>query len=67
MVRAGVRPAISELVHGHIIHGVEGVYDRYSDFDEKREALEKLAAMVEGIINRASVVPANGRQEEVRP
>lgn len=51
MVRAGVRPDISERVLGHVISGVEGVYDRYSYLDEKRDALEKLAAMVERILN----------------
>ncbi len=30
MVRAGVRPDISERVLGHVIGGVEGVYDRHS-------------------------------------
>jgi integrase len=56
MVRAGVRPDISERVLGHVIAGVEGVYDRHSYLDEKREALERLAAMVESILNPA---PAN--------
>jgi integrase len=49
MVRAGVRPDISERVLGHAIKGVEGTYDRHSYADEKRDALEKLAAMIEGI------------------
>jgi integrase len=58
MVRAGVRPDISERVLGHVIAGVEGTYDRHSYADEKRDALEKLAAMVERIANPppASVV-----------
>jgi integrase len=47
----GVRPHISERVLGHRIAGVEGVYDRYSYLDEKRVALEKLAAMLERIVN----------------
>jgi len=51
MVRAGVRPDISERVLGHVIAGVEGTYDRYSYADEKRDALEKLAAMVGRILN----------------
>lgn len=51
MVRAGVRPDISERVLGHVIPGVEGTYDRHSYADEKRDALEKLAAMVERILN----------------
>jgi integrase len=50
MVRAGVRPDISERVLGHVIAGVEGTYDRHSYADEKRDALEKLAAMIERIL-----------------
>ena len=50
MVRAGVRPDISERVLGHVIAGVEGTYDRHSYADEKRDALEKLAT----IVNRMS-------------
>jgi integrase len=51
MARAGVRPDISERVLGHVIAGVEGTYDRHSYSDEKRDALEKLAAIVERIVN----------------
>jgi integrase len=51
MARAGVRPDISERVLGHVIAGVEGIYDRHSYADEKRDALEKLAAQVERILN----------------
>jgi integrase len=51
MARAGVRPDISERVLGHIIAGVEGTYDRHSYADEKRDALEKLASMIERILS----------------
>ena len=51
MARAGVRPDISERVLGHAIAGVEGIYDRHSYADEKRDALEKLAEMVDRILN----------------
>jgi integrase len=63
MARAGVRPDISERVLGHVIAGVEGVYDRHSYLDEKRDALEKLAAMIERILSPTpeNVVPL--RQE----
>jgi integrase len=50
MVRAGVRPDISERVLGHVIAGVEGTYDRHSYAEEKRDALEKLAAMIERML-----------------
>jgi integrase len=64
MVRAGVRPDISERVLGHVIAGVEGTYDRHSYADEKRDALEKLAAMIERIINppSSSVVALDERR-----
>ncbi len=51
MVRSGVRPDISERVLGHVIAGVEGTYDRHSYADEKREALEKLAAIIDRVLN----------------
>jgi integrase len=51
MARAGVRPDISERVLGHVITGVEGTYDRHSYADEKRDALEELAAMIDRILN----------------
>ena len=50
MVRAGVRPDISERVLGHVIRGVEATYDRHSYADEKRDALEKLAAIIDSIV-----------------
>jgi integrase len=51
MARAGVRPDISERVLGHVIAGVEGTYDRHSYADEKRDALEKLAELVQRILS----------------
>jgi integrase len=68
MARAGVRPDISERVLGHVIPGVEGVYDRHSYLDEKREALERLATTVERILNPipANILPFDERRQEVR-
>ncbi len=50
MSRAGVRPDISERVLGHIIGGVEGVYDRYEYITEKRHALGALASLLKQIV-----------------
>lgn len=50
MSRAGVRPDISERVLGHVIPGVEGVYDHHDYVQEKRHALEALAASIERIM-----------------
>ncbi len=54
MIRAGVRPDISERVLSHTIPGVEGVYDRWGYLPEKLEALAKLAALIERIVNPLS-------------
>ena len=51
MQRAGVEPHISERVLGHIIPGVEGVYDRNPYLPQKRDALERLAAEIRRILS----------------
>ncbi len=50
---AGLRiaPDIAERVVGHVIGGVRGVYDRHAYADEKREALERWAAHLAGIVH----------------
>ena len=50
MQRAGVEPHVSERVLGHIIPGVEGVYDQYGYVPQKRDALERLAAEIGRIL-----------------
>jgi integrase len=60
MTRAGVRPDISERVLGHVIAGVEGVYDRHSYANEKRDALERLAHEIQKIV-RSSPKENNDR------
>jgi integrase len=58
LARAGVRPDVAERVMGHAIAGVEGVYDRHSYWDEKADALKRLASLVDGIVNpRDNVLP----------
>ena len=49
--RAGVRPDIGERVLGHVQKGVEGVYDKFEYREEKADALQRLAALIETIIN----------------
>jgi integrase len=51
MARAQVPPDHAERVLGHVISGVRGVYDRHQYADEKRDALEKLGALVERILH----------------
>jgi integrase len=51
MSRAGVRPDIAERVLGHAVAGVVGVYDRHAYLDEKADALQRLAKLIEHIVN----------------
>ncbi len=51
MARAGVRPDVGERVLGHVLTGVEGIYDRHSYRDEKADALRRLAGLIEMILN----------------
>jgi integrase len=51
MSRAGVDSDVAERCLGHTIAGVRGTYDRYKYLEEKREAFETLAGMVETILN----------------
>jgi integrase len=54
MSRAGVRPDIAERVLGHAVGGVEGIYDRHHYRDEMADALRRLAALIECIVNPPS-------------
>jgi integrase len=51
LARAGVRDDIAERCLGHVIKGVEKVYNRYAYLEEKRAAFEALAALVSRILN----------------
>jgi integrase len=51
MSRAGVQSEHAERVLGHVIGGVEGIYDRHTYDAEKADALRKLAALIERIVN----------------
>jgi integrase len=51
LARAGVRDDIAERCLGHVIKGVEKVYNRYAYLDEKRIAFEALASLVSRILN----------------
>jgi integrase len=50
MSRAGVPNDHAERCPGHVIGGVRGVYDRHEYLDEKRQAYEKLATLIAGIV-----------------
>ena len=58
MARAGVSSEHAEKVMGHVVGGIEGVYDRHAYRDEKADALQRLAALIEGIVHpRDNVTP----------
>lgn len=61
--RAGVLPHVAERVLGHVIKGVEGIYDRHAYDQEKADALLKLANLIERIVNPTeNVVPFERKQ-----
>jgi integrase len=59
MSRAKVSSKDAERVMGHSLPGVEGIYDRHAYADEKAEALNKLAALIDSIVHplSADVLP----------
>jgi integrase len=66
MVRAGVRPDISERVLSHVIPGVEGIYDCHEYLKEKADALTKMAALVDRIVNPVDNVLPLPKREAAR-
>ena len=46
----GTPPHIAELVLNHTVKGLQAVYDRYEYTKEKREALDKWAEHLRGIV-----------------
>jgi integrase len=50
MSRAGVPSKHAELALGHTLKGVERTYDRHEYLAERRDALEKLAKLIERIL-----------------
>ena len=46
MASAGVPGHVAERCLNHKLKGVEGIYDRYDYFDERREALAKVEGLV---------------------
>jgi integrase len=49
--RARVSRDIAERVLGHVVTGVEGIYDRYDYRDEMADALQRLAQLIDIIVN----------------
>jgi hypothetical protein len=64
MARAGVMRHISEHCLAHAMPKIEGTYDRHDYLEEKRDAFERLAALVERIVNPdpVKVVPFTAKR-----
>jgi integrase len=58
MGRAGVSSDVAERVLGHALPGVRKTYDRHLYAAEKREALERLAALIARIVHPEAAVVA---------
>ena len=56
--RIGVNRDIAERVMGHVIAGVEGVYDRHRYEPEMADALKRLAAEIDRILNPGAKIVA---------
>jgi integrase len=54
LAEIGVADHIAEQVLGHSIRGVQGIYNRHAYSEEKGQALARLAALVERIVNPPS-------------
>ncbi len=65
MSKAGVPWDHAERVVGHAIPGIRGVYDKYEYLPEKRDALERLAKLVDEIVRGAAPTPAHVMREKV--
>ncbi|WP_210168587.1 hypothetical protein [Bradyrhizobium viridifuturi] len=60
MSRAKVRPDLAERVLGHVIKGVEGIYDRHTYDNERAQALVALSMLIARILEprrSGNVVP----------
>jgi integrase len=65
MSRAGVNSDHAEQCLGHVIKGVEGTYDKYEYYKEKKQAFEALATLIERIVNPANnVVPMKSKRRK---
>ncbi|SEL29686.1 tyrosine-type recombinase/integrase [Halomonas daqiaonensis] len=62
LAAAGVPGHVAERCLNHKLKGVEGIYDRHDYFEERKEALTKVAALVEPAINGIAEFEAKTHQ-----
>jgi integrase len=61
MTRAGVNADVVERCLAHTIGGVRGIYNRHDYLAEKRQAFERLATLIQGIVDpQPNVVTLRG-------
>jgi integrase len=51
LAAVGVPGHVAERCLNHKLKGVEGIYDRYDYYEERKQALNKVAEMVTPVIN----------------
>ncbi|MGY6459228.1 tyrosine-type recombinase/integrase [Vibrio parahaemolyticus] len=51
LAELGVDEKVAELCLNHKVKGVVGIYDRYRYFDERKEALERLSALLTPLLS----------------
>ena len=66
MSRAGVPADHAERCLGHVMPGVRGVYDPYEYLEAKRDAFNKLAASIKGIVHPWKAAAWPGKFWDVR-
>lgn len=59
----GIPAHIAERCLNHKIKGIEGIYDRHDYFEERKEALSKVAELVESTINEAPKSCSKGDEQ----
>jgi len=65
LAAAGVPGHVAERCLNHKLKGVEGIYDRHDYFDERKEALTKVAELVEPAINGVQSKHLECREQKV--
>lgn len=62
LAELGIPPHVAEKILNHKLKGVEGRYDRYDYFEERRAALNQWAAVIGQLEIEADAIPINERR-----
>lgn len=66
MARAGVSNEIAEHCLAHALPAIQATYNRYGYLAEKRDAFERLGALIERIVGVTDAVKTFSRTAEKR-